>query len=164
MSDDDLAPDDHVGSRRRWRRGHRPSIRRSGHVLDVAMWVLLPFAALFFVGSGAGASGRRFAGPVTADGSAGALLWAAVILSVVLVLLIVRRAFVPHPDSYPRWAFVVVAVTVPLTVGFHLLRYGEQSTLAPATFAWAGASFALCVAMCVIPRRHRPDAEPVRRG
>jgi hypothetical protein len=160
--DGDVAPDDDAESRRGWRRDHRPPIRRSGHVLDLAMW-LLAFAALFFVASGSGLA-RRSTSSVSAEESASTLLWASVALCVALLLVIARRVFVAQPDSAPRWAFITVAIAVPLTLGFHLLRYGDESRLAPATLVWSAASFALCVAMCVIPRRHRPNAEPLGRG
>jgi len=158
--DDDVVPEDDAGSRRGWRRAHRPLIRRSGHVLDLAMW-LVAFAALFFVASGSGLA-RRLTTSVTAEESAGALLSAALALCVALLLVIARRVCVAQPDSAPRWAFITVAIAVPLTLGFHLLRYGEKSTLSPAVIACSGAAVAMCVALCAIPRRHRPIPGPDR--
>jgi hypothetical protein len=93
--DDDSESEVGASARRRWRHVHRPPIKRSDPVFDLAGWIL-PIASIVMLLAGLGASRR---GPMPPEPSAVVVVASASVIGLLLVAVAVRlvakRAIAP---------------------------------------------------------------------
>lgn len=146
-----------AGLRRRWRSQHRPPVRRSDPVWDIACWIA-PIVALFAILSAFGLARRSPILPV--ETSATMLTVEAGVIVVLLLAVTLRRLGGSTPDRYPRlmlsWtAFATTAAAI--TIWLRDTAETAHASLLPVVLCGAATTLSL-ILLAWEPRGARPGA------
>jgi hypothetical protein len=154
-SPSDTPAPERAGLRRRWRQQHRPPIRRSDPVWEIAGWIA-PIVALFAILSGFGLARRSPILPV--ETSATMLTVEAGVIVVLLLAVTLRRLRGSTPDRYPRlmlsWtAFATTAAAI--TIWLRDTAETAHASLLPVVLCGAATTLSL-ILLASAPRDTRP--------
>ena len=155
--------DDRVAghTRRQWRDQHRPPIRRSDPILDLASWVF-PAAPVVMFFAGTGISKR---GPVPADVSAVFVIGCAVVIVLALVVVTLRLRVRSGNAPYSRVGAILLAVASFISPFVLWLRSGAITELVLIAFI-ASAVLLVFVGVSFVMWRTRSSSsapeEPTR--